>query len=41
VAVRWGVFRGFVPRRELRAGTLRVVGFDQALNHSLKELELP
>jgi hypothetical protein len=40
-AVRWGVFRGFVPRRELRAGKLRVVGFDQALNHSVKELGLP
>lgn len=41
VAVRWGVFRGFVPRRELRGGTLRVVGFDLALNHGVKEVELP
>ncbi|HYQ14629.1 MAG TPA: VIT and VWA domain-containing protein [Polyangiaceae bacterium] len=41
VAIRWGTFRAFIPARELRQGTLRVVGFDQALNHSIKELELP
>lgn len=41
VAIRWGVFRAIVPRRELESGTLRVVGFDQALNHSVKELSLP
>lgn len=41
VAVRWGVFRASIPERELGAGTLRVVGFDQALNHAVKELALP
>ena len=41
VAIRWGVFRALVPRGELTRGTLRVVGFDQALNHSAKELSLP
>ncbi|MDF3064746.1 MAG: hypothetical protein K0R38_347 [Polyangiaceae bacterium] len=41
VAIRWGVFRALIPRQELGAGTLRVVGFDQALNHSVKELLLP
>lgn len=40
-AVRWGTFRLFLPERELRGGKLRVVGFDQALNHAVKELELP
>jgi hypothetical protein len=40
-AIRWGVFRAFIPRRELGGGTLRVVGFDQALNHAVKELRLP
>ena len=40
-AIRWGTFRAFVPLRELRRGTLRVVGFDQALNHAVKELVLP
>jgi hypothetical protein len=40
-AIRWGTFRAFIPRRELSGGTLRVVGFDQALNHSVKELRLP
>jgi len=40
-AIRWGTFRAFVPRPELGRGTLRVVGFDQALNHSVKELALP
>lgn len=40
-AIRWGTFRAFVPRGELRSGKLRVVGFDQALNHTVKELELP
>lgn len=40
-AVKWGVFRAFVPRAELGRGTLRVVGFDQALNHGVKELEIP
>lgn len=39
-AIRWGTFRAFIPRRELSGGTLRVVGFDQALNHSVKELVL-
>jgi len=41
VAIRWGTFRAFIPTAELRGGTLRVVGFDQALNHGVKELELP
>lgn len=41
VAIRWGVFRAFVPKSELGRGTLRVVGFDLALNHAVKELELP
>jgi hypothetical protein len=41
VAIRWGVFRALVPAPELREGTLRVVGFDQALNHTVKELVLP
>jgi hypothetical protein len=40
-AIRWGVFRVFVPRAELGQGTLRVVGFDQALNHTVQELVLP
>ena len=40
-AVRWGSFRAFIPASELRGGKLRVVGFDQALNHSVTELELP
>ncbi|MEO8903142.1 MAG: VIT and VWA domain-containing protein [Polyangiaceae bacterium] len=40
-AVRWGTFRVFIPAGELRGGKLRVVGFDQALNHTVKELELP
>lgn len=40
-AVRWGTFRAFIPAAELRAGKLRVVGFDLALNHSVKELDLP
>jgi hypothetical protein len=40
-AIRWGTFRVFLPRRELHGGTLRVVGFDQARNHSVKELALP
>jgi len=40
-AIRWGTFRAVVPGHELRAGTLRVVGFDQALNHAVKELALP
>jgi hypothetical protein len=40
-AVRWGTFRVYLPERELRGGKLRVVGFDQALNHAVKELELP
>ncbi|MEO8905770.1 MAG: hypothetical protein ABI488_24800 [Polyangiaceae bacterium] len=39
-AVRWGTFRVFIPTGELRGGKLRVVGFDQALNHTVKELEL-
>ncbi len=41
VAVRWGTFRVYVPEHELTGGSLRVVGFDQALNHSVRELELP
>lgn len=41
VAIRWGTFRAFIPTAELRGGTLRVVGFDQALNHGVKELVLP
>lgn len=41
VAIRWGVFRALIPAPELGEGTLRVVGFDQALNHSVKELVLP
>ena len=41
VAIRWGVFRAFVPAAELMQGTLRVVGFDQALTHSVRELVLP
>jgi hypothetical protein len=40
-AIRWGTFRALIARRELAGGTLRVVGFDQALNHSVKELRLP
>ena len=40
-ALKWGVFRVLIPRSELSHGTLRVVGFDQALNHSVKELEIP
>jgi hypothetical protein len=40
-AIRWGTFRAFIPSRELSGGTLRVVGFDQALNHGVKELPLP
>lgn len=40
-AIQWGVFRALVPKSELGRGTLRVVGFDQALNHGVKELELP
>jgi hypothetical protein len=40
-AIRWGVFRILLPREELTGGTLRVVGFDQALNHTVKELSLP
>jgi hypothetical protein len=40
-AIQWGVFRALVPRAELKSGTLRVVGFDQALNHGVKELVLP
>jgi hypothetical protein len=40
-AVRWGTFRLQIPERELRGGKLRVVGFAQALNHAVKELELP
>ncbi len=40
-AIRWGVFRARVPTAELTTGTLRVVGFDQALNHSVKEVVLP
>ena len=40
-AIRWGTFRAFVPAHELERGTLRVVGFDQALNHAVKELALP
>ncbi|HTQ03263.1 MAG TPA: VIT and VWA domain-containing protein [Polyangiaceae bacterium] len=40
-ATKWGVFRARIPRSELEHGTLRVVGFDQALNHGVKELELP
>lgn len=41
VAIRWGVFRALIPASELHEGTLRVVGFDQALNHTVKELALP
>lgn len=41
IAIRWGVFRAMVPRGELGRGTLRVVGFDLALNHTVKELALP
>ncbi len=40
-ALAWGKFRALVPRAELSHGTLRVVGFDQALNHGVKELEIP
>jgi vault protein inter-alpha-trypsin-like protein/VWA domain-containing protein len=40
-AIRWGTFRALIPARELKHGNLRVVGFDQALNHTLKELALP
>ncbi|HEV8550890.1 MAG TPA: VIT and VWA domain-containing protein [Polyangiaceae bacterium] len=40
-ALRWGVFRAILPAAELERGTLRVVGFDQALNHATQELELP
>jgi Vault protein inter-alpha-trypsin domain/von Willebrand factor type A domain len=40
-AIRWGVFRVFVPQSELRGGVLRVVGFDLALNHTVKEVSLP
>jgi hypothetical protein len=40
-AIRWGVFRAFIPAAELTQGTLRIVGFDQALNHTVKELALP
>lgn len=40
-AVRWGTFRAFIPASELRAGKLRVVGVDLALNHAVKELDLP
>jgi Vault protein inter-alpha-trypsin domain/von Willebrand factor type A domain len=39
-AIRWGVFRALIPDRDLGAGTLRVVGFDQALNHTVKEVSL-
>jgi hypothetical protein len=41
LAIRWGIFRALIPARELSQGTLRVVGFDQALNHAVKELALP
>jgi hypothetical protein len=40
-AIRWGTFRATIAGHELGNGTLRVVGFDQALNHSVKELRLP
>lgn len=46
-AIRWGTFRAFIPRAELapRAAaapaTLRVVGFDEAQNHSVTEVPLP
>jgi hypothetical protein len=40
-AIRWGTFRAVIASSELGAGKLRVVGFDQALNHTVKELELP
>jgi hypothetical protein len=40
-AIRWGTFRATIASHELGGGTLRVVGFDQALNHNVKELRLP
>jgi hypothetical protein len=41
IAIRWGVLRALIPASELGHGTLRVVGFDQALNHTVKEILLP
>jgi hypothetical protein len=37
-ALRWGEFVGSV---RADAGTLRVVGVDQALNHAAQDVELP
>jgi hypothetical protein len=41
-AVRWGEFVGYFKSDAAHApGRLKVVGFDQALNHALLEVELP
>jgi hypothetical protein len=45
-AIRWGTFRAFIPRAELTAraphgAKLRVVGFDEAQNHSVTEVLVP
>jgi hypothetical protein len=40
-AVLWGDFRGSFRHSSGAANLLRVVGFDQAQNHSVLELKVP
>ena len=41
--VRWGAFTGRLPPSEAMAAgsVLRVVGVDQALNHTTREVQVP